>query len=87
MEAVPFRERIACSVSDALRHGPFKRDKLYDLIKDGRIESKMIDGRRIIVVRSFLALIEGVVTQPITEPPAQSKRRNRAREVRARARA
>ena len=36
-----------------------KPTKIYELIAAGAIESKKIDGRRILVVRSLQKLIEG----------------------------
>lgn len=52
-------EPLAYSIADAIRVTSIKRTRLYQLIKEGRLESRKIGNRTIIPAASLRALIEG----------------------------
>ena len=54
---VPFRQRISCSVKDALSASGLGTTKLYELMKSGELESTLVGDRRLIKVRSLLKLL------------------------------
>jgi hypothetical protein len=57
---IPFQHRLVCSVrevTDRKQQRIIGRTKLYEMIADGRIETKKVDGRRLIVVASLLELL------------------------------
>lgn len=56
---IPFFERLGCSVDDAVTAAGIGRTKLFSLIADKRLDSTLVDGRRVIVVASLRRLIEG----------------------------
>jgi len=45
--AIPFRERLACSIDEACAAGGFGRTKAYELINSGRlkVKKKLTSGR------------------------------------------
>lgn len=51
-------EPLAYSVEDACRVTSFGRTRLYQLIREGRIEARKIGGRTLIPAASLRALIE-----------------------------
>ncbi len=57
--SIPFFERVGCSVDDAVAASSLGRTKLFQLMAEKRLESTLIDGRRVICVRSLRRLIEG----------------------------
>lgn len=58
-DALPFRERITCSVRDGMKVSGFGQTKFYELLGSGRIQSRLVDGKRLVSVPSLLALLEG----------------------------
>jgi excisionase family DNA binding protein len=54
--AIPFRERIYCTINEAAQATGSGRSKIYELIKAGRIRTIRIDGRTKILVESLLNL-------------------------------
>jgi excisionase family DNA binding protein len=58
VSAIPFVERVSCTVSEACTATGIGRSKLYQLIGDGRIQSMLVGRRRLILVRSLLSLIQ-----------------------------
>ena len=54
---VPFHERITCTVPEACQAIGLGRSKLYELIAGGKLRTTTIGRRRLIVVRSLLALV------------------------------
>ena len=56
---IPFHERIGCSVEDAVAASGLGRTKLFELIANKRLDSTLVDGRRVIIVASLRKLIEG----------------------------
>lgn len=59
LDALPFRERITCSVRDGMKVSGFGQTKFYELLATGRIQSRLVDGKRLVSVPSLLALLEG----------------------------
>jgi excisionase family DNA binding protein len=54
----PFAERLTCTIDDACEVTGLGRTKLYELIGAGRIVTTTIGRRRLVVVRSLLALLD-----------------------------
>jgi excisionase family DNA binding protein len=54
--AIPFRERIYCTINEAAEATGSGRSKIYELIKAERIRTVRIDGRTKVVVASLLEL-------------------------------
>jgi excisionase family DNA binding protein len=52
-------EPLAYSIADACRVSSIGRTKLYELIGNGRLEARRIDGRTVIPASSLRRLIEG----------------------------
>lgn len=57
--AIPFWERVGCSVDDAITATSLGRTKIYGLLAEGRLKSTMVDGRRVISIASLRQLIDG----------------------------
>jgi excisionase family DNA binding protein len=55
--AIPFAQRLACTVEEACEVTGLGRTKLYELIGDGRLDTTTIGRRRLVLVRSLLALL------------------------------
>ena len=56
--AMPFAQRLSCTIDDACEVTGLGRTKLYELIGTGRIVTTTIGRRRLVVVRSLLALLD-----------------------------
>jgi hypothetical protein len=54
---VPFSERITCSIEDAVAATGLGRSTLYELMDEGRIEYAKVNSRRLVFVKSLLALL------------------------------
>ena len=54
---MPFAQRLTCTIDDACEGTGLGRTKLYELIGAGRIVTTTIGRRRLVVVRSLLALL------------------------------
>jgi hypothetical protein len=54
---IPFRQRLTCTVREACQVSSWGHNKIFELINDGRLESRKIDGRRMIVIASLLQLL------------------------------
>jgi hypothetical protein len=54
---IPFRERVTCTVPEALRATGLGRTKLYELIGQETVQTLKIGRRRLIIVDSLLSLI------------------------------
>ena len=57
-KAIPFAERLTCTISEACEVTGIGRTKLYELIGDGHLATTTIGRRRLVVVRSLLSLLE-----------------------------
>ena len=56
--SMPFAQRLTCTIDDACEVTGLGRTKLYELIGAGRIVTTTIGRRRLVVVRSLLALLD-----------------------------
>jgi excisionase family DNA binding protein len=56
--AIPFAQRLACTVAAACEATGLGRTKLYELIGEGRLHTTTIGRRRLVMVRSLLTLLE-----------------------------
>jgi len=56
--SMPFAQRLTCTVDDACEVTGLGRTKLYELMGTGRIVTTTIGRRRLVVVRSLLALLD-----------------------------
>lgn len=64
---VPIAQKISVTVDEAVGASGLSRSTIYELIKDNAIESRVVAGRRLILVRSLRRLIEGDIAD---QPPA-----------------
>jgi excisionase family DNA binding protein len=55
---MPFAQRLTCTIDDACEVTGLGRTKLYELIGTGRIVTTTIGRRRLVLVRSLLALLD-----------------------------
>jgi hypothetical protein len=56
---VPFRERISCTIPEALAATGLGRSKLYEQIGAGRVQVSKVGGRTLVLVDSLERLIAG----------------------------
>ena len=56
---VPFRERLTCSVKDAMMATGIGKTKLYELIGDGVVNTVKVGGKRLVVIESLKRLADG----------------------------
>ena len=56
-ERIPFAERPACSIEDAVEASGLSRSMIYNKMKSGEIEWTKIGARRLIKVSSLLRLL------------------------------
>jgi len=56
--AIPFRERLSCTVAEACAATGIGRTKIYEAMSDGRLQSVKVDNRRLVLVASLLRLLE-----------------------------
>jgi hypothetical protein len=56
MNAIPFRDRISCTIDEACVATGIGRTKLYEEISAGRVETRKIGKRTLVVVKSLLKL-------------------------------
>jgi len=70
MTMIPFAIRLSCTVEEACQATGIGRTKLYEEINAGRIETMAIGTRRLIIVRSLVALIDPKsASSPATSAP------------------
>jgi excisionase family DNA binding protein len=67
--AVPFSQRVSCSVSEACAVTGLGRTKLYELIGSGVLGTTLIGRRRLVSLKSLLRL---VAFEPATQTPDNS---------------
>jgi excisionase family DNA binding protein len=53
-----FVDRLACTIDEACSAIGLGRTKLYELIGEGRVETTSVGRRRLVLVRSLVALID-----------------------------
>jgi excisionase family DNA binding protein len=56
--AIPFAQRLACTVAEACEATGLGRTKLYELIGGGHLLTTTIGRRRLVMVHSVCALLE-----------------------------
>jgi len=56
--AIPFAQRLSCTVAEACEATGLGRTKLYELIGEGLLDTTRIGRRRLVLVRSLLELLE-----------------------------
>jgi hypothetical protein len=54
---MPYRERVSASISDTRAATGLSPAKIYEKIKSGELKSTTVDGKRLIIVASALALV------------------------------
>jgi excisionase family DNA binding protein len=55
---VPFAERLSCTIDEACKATGLGRTKLYELIATGQLITTTVGRRRLVMVRSLLALLD-----------------------------
>jgi hypothetical protein len=55
--AIPFRERLSCTIPEACAATGLGRTKMYEEIAAGRVQTRKFGARTLIVVDSLVALI------------------------------
>ena len=61
--AIPFAQRLTCTIVEACEVTGLGRTKLYELIGDGRLTTTTVGRRRLVLVQSLLSLIEAKQSQ------------------------
>lgn len=56
--AVPFAQRLSCTVAEACEVTGLGRTKLYDLIGEGHLDAVTIGRRRLVPMNSLLKLLK-----------------------------
>jgi excisionase family DNA binding protein len=55
---VPFRERISCTIDEACSGTGVARTRLYQMIADKRVQTTKEGRRRLVIVRSLIAVLD-----------------------------
>jgi excisionase family DNA binding protein len=55
--AIPFAQRLSCTIAEACEVTGLGRTKLYELIGDGYLATTTVGRRRLVLVRSLLSLV------------------------------
>lgn len=55
--AIPFAQRLSCTIDEACEVTGLGRTKIYELIGDGHLATATIGRRRLVLVRSLLSLL------------------------------
>jgi len=55
--AIPFGQRLTCTIAEACEARGLGRTKLYELIGDGYLDTTTIGRRRLVLVSSLRALL------------------------------
>jgi excisionase family DNA binding protein len=56
--AIPFAQRLACTVAEACEATGLGRTKLYELIGQGQLDTTTIGRRRLVMMHSLLTLVK-----------------------------
>ena len=56
--AIPFAERLTCTIAEACQVTGLGRTKLYELIGEGHLATTTIGRRRLVLVHSLQTLLE-----------------------------
>lgn len=57
-KALPFAERLSCTIDEACEATGLGRTKLYELIATGQLITTTVGRRRLVMVRSLFALLD-----------------------------
>jgi excisionase family DNA binding protein len=57
--AIPFSQRLTCTIAQACEVTGLGRTKLYELIGDGQVSTTTVGRRRLVLVQSLLSLLKG----------------------------
>jgi hypothetical protein len=57
MRAIPFYERISCTIEEAVQGTGIGRSKLYEEIKRGTVDTVTVGRRRLVLVGSLKELL------------------------------
>jgi excisionase family DNA binding protein len=55
--AIPFAQRLTCTIAEACQATGLGRTKLYELIGEGHLDTTTIGRRRLVLVSSLRALL------------------------------
>jgi hypothetical protein len=69
--AIPFRDRLSCTIPEACAATGLGRTKMYEEIGAGRVQTRKFGTRTLIVVASLVALIDPGPNAP-SAPSANS---------------
>lgn len=58
-KAIPFGQRLTCTIAEACAATGLGRTKLYELIGAGYLDTTLIGRRRLVLVRSLRMLLDG----------------------------
>jgi hypothetical protein len=73
--AIPFRERLSCTIVEACAATGLGRTKMYEEIGAGRVQTRKFGARTLIVVDSLVALIDpGSANSAATTPAGSDSR-------------
>ncbi|OSJ30768.1 helix-turn-helix domain-containing protein [Bradyrhizobium japonicum] len=61
--SLPFAERLSCTIDEACEATGLGRTKLYELIGSGQLVTTTIGRRRLVMVRSLLALLDTTMSE------------------------
>jgi excisionase family DNA binding protein len=56
--AIPFAQRLSCTIAQACEVTGLGRTMLYELIGDGRLITTTVGRRRLVLVRSLMSMLE-----------------------------
>jgi excisionase family DNA binding protein len=73
--AIPFAQRLSCTIAEACEVTGLWRTKLYELIGDGLLATTTVGRRRLVLVQSLLSLIEAKQSQTGAEPSPATRGR------------
>lgn len=52
--AIPFRDRLTCTVKEAMQATGIGKTRMFELLASGEVQSMMDGGRRLVRVRSLI---------------------------------
>ncbi len=81
--AVPFRERVACSIDEACAAGGFGRTTAYGLIGSGRLKTTKLGKRTLVLIDSLIKLIDPERVETSALPHRRGGPRKRSEAERA----
>jgi excisionase family DNA binding protein len=69
---LPIEQRAGVTVQLAAQYVGISKSRLYELLKDGTLEGRIVHGRRIVLVPSLLKMIGGAPSAKDPTPPQQA---------------